>query len=138
MVLFNFANKENKKFSDLLTFKSQYKEQHKHVEHDHSHGHDHGHEPAKKEEETIEEDEGTQKVIANLYKKVVPAYLLEDHPAEIPLVAKNLIRKVGNQKGNGMPAEQLDLELSILFRNFNLFQQNMKKGEDDESRQADS
>ena len=77
-------------------------------------------------------------MIANLYKKVVPAYLLEDHPAEIPLVAKNLIRKVGNQKGNGMPAEQLDLELSILFRNFNLFQKNMKDDKSAEQPSSDS
>ena len=53
-------------------------------------------------------------------------------------MAKNLIRKVGNQKGNGMPAEQLDLELSILFRNFNLFQKNMKGDKDDQKRRADS
>ena len=37
-----------------------------------------------------------------------------------------------------MPAEQLDLELSILFRNFNLFQKNMKDGKSAEQRQADS
>ena len=54
---------------------------------------------------------------SDLYEKIVPTYLLEDHPAEIPSTAKNLIRKVGDTKGNGMPAEQLDLELSILFRN---------------------
>lgn len=37
-----------------------------------------------------------------------------------------------------MPAEQLDLELSILFRNFNLFQKNMKGGKSAEQRKADS
>ena len=48
---------------------------------------------------------------------MVPAYLQEDHPTEFPENAKNLVKKVGETKGNGMPAEQLDLELSILFRN---------------------
>ena len=37
-----------------------------------------------------------------------------------------------------MPAEQLDLELSILFRNFNLFQKNMKGDKSEEQRRADS
>lgn len=48
---------------------------------------------------------------------MVPTYLLEDHPTEFPENAKNLVKQVGNTKGNGMPAEQLDLELQVLFRN---------------------
>ena len=56
-------------------------------------------------------------IISNLYEKQVPEYLLEDHPPEIPLTAQKLIRSVGNAKGNGMPAEQLDFELSTLFQN---------------------
>ena len=48
---------------------------------------------------------------------MVPTYLLEDHPTEFPENAKNLVKTVGETKGNGMPADQLDLELSILFRN---------------------
>ena len=47
----------------------------------------------------------------------MPEYLIEDHPPEIPETALKLIKKEGKSKGNGMPAEQLDQELAILFRN---------------------
>lgn len=36
---------------------------------------------------------------------------------EISGTAQKLIKSVGNAKGNGMPAEQLDFELATLFRN---------------------
>lgn len=61
--------------------------------------------------------EKTTEILENLYQKIVPEYLLEDHPPEIPETALKLIKKEGKSKGNGMPAEQLDQELSILFRN---------------------
>lgn len=40
-----------------------------------------------------------------LYRKLVPTYLLEDHPTEFPETAKMLIKNVGETKGNGMPAD---------------------------------
>ena len=63
-----------------------------------------------KSEETKNNDQAMQ-IIQSLYEKTVPEYLLEDHPTEIPQTAQKLIRSVGNAKGNGMQAEQLDFEL---------------------------
>ena len=65
-------------------------------------------------EESLEK---TTEILQNLYEKIVPEYLIEDHPPEIPETALKLIKKEGKSKGNGMPAEQLDQELAILFRN---------------------
>ena len=49
---------------------------------------------------------------------IVPSYLKEDHPAPIPNVAMKLIERIGKQKGgNGVPAEQLDQELTFMFCN---------------------
>ena len=55
--------------------------------------------------------------IEKMYITEVPQYLVEDHPLEFPETAKELIKNVGEAKGNGKPAEQLDNELSLLFRN---------------------
>ena len=71
-------------------------------------------------------------IIENLYDKIVPEYLLEDHPPEIPETAQKLIKQVANAKGNGMEAEQLDIELSNLFRNAR------NKGHNNKIKQHDS
>lgn len=47
----------------------------------------------------------------------MPEYLIEDHPDAIPLTAVSLIKRAGEAKGNGMAAEQLDLELRKVFNN---------------------
>ena len=62
--------------------------------------------------------------IEQMYLTRVPKYLIEDHPLEFPETAKELIKHVGQAKGNGAAADQLDLDLTLLFRNNELRQRN--------------
>ena len=94
----NFGDlKKNKEFKDCLKFPSCY-----HVMN----------EEIKKEKDL----ENSKKVIAQLYEKLVPEYLLEDHPVEIPDVARELIKQQTNVKGTGKTGDQMDTEFSILYR----------------------
>ena len=57
-----------------------------------------------------------QHILKNLYNSDVPEYLAEERQKEMPANAKKFIAKVGQTKGNGMHADQLDKELQVLFR----------------------
>lgn len=97
MKLLNYDRSNISKFEDILKFKDLFSEMSK--------------------SDDQKNNEQALQIIQTLYEKKVPEYLLEDHPPEIPATAQKLIRAVGNAKGNGMPAEQLDFELATLFRN---------------------
>ena len=94
----NFGDlKKNKEFKDCLKFKSCY-----HV--------------MTEELLKAKELENSKKVIEQLYEKLVPEYLLEDHPVEIPDVARDLIKQQTNVRGTGKTGDQMDIEFAILFR----------------------
>lgn len=94
----NFGNlKKNKQFRDCLKFKSCY-----HV--------------MTEALLKTKDLQNSKKVIELLYEKLVPEYLLEDHPVEIPDVARDLIKQQTNIKGTGKTGDQMDIEFAILFR----------------------
>ena len=43
-------------------------------------------------------------IIKNLYKEIVPEYLIEDHPAGIPEIVVPLIKSQINVRSNGKDA----------------------------------
>ena len=67
------------------------------------------------------------KYIGGMYLEEVPQYLIDDHPLEFPQAAKELIKNVGETKGNGKAAELLDNELAIMFRKNYMKQKKKKK-----------
>lgn len=75
-----------------------------------------GQQQSKEDKSKNKSVEKVMKIIGGMYLQNAPKYLMEDSKMDFPDNAKEFIKKVGSAKGNGMPAEQLDIELSILFR----------------------
>ena len=96
--------KNNSEFQDCLMFPSCYQ--------------------VKSDEELRQQElDNTRKVIVQLYERLVPEYLLEDHPKEIPDATRDLIKKQSGGRGQGKTPDQMDIEFAILFR-----KEEMKRG----------
>lgn len=52
-----------------------------------------------------------------MYISQVPVYLAEDHPLEFPEATKDMIKEVGESKGNVPAFEVLDIKLKQLYKN---------------------
>lgn len=56
------------------------------------------------------------KVIQNLYEKIVPEYLIEDHPTGVPEIVVPLIKSQINTRSNGKDAQVMEQEFGLIFR----------------------
>lgn len=55
-------------------------------------------------------------IIKNLYKEIVPEYLIEDHPAGVPEIVVPLIKSQVKFRSNGKDAQQMEDEFALIFR----------------------